>query len=67
MVIHSVDQGKLADVMILDLSKPSVLFLSILLDKLSSIQLDKYIVQWMNNWLTGWAQRITVNGLTSGW
>ncbi|GAB0185460.1 mitochondrial enolase superfamily member 1 [Grus japonensis] len=34
---------------------------------MSSIQLDKNIVRWVSNWLTGRAQRVTVNGVTSGW
>ncbi|KAK4829269.1 LOW QUALITY PROTEIN: hypothetical protein QYF61_002661 [Mycteria americana] len=37
----------------------------ILLDKMSSIKLDKSIICWVNNWLTGQAQR--VNRVTSGW
>ncbi|GAB0191988.1 mitochondrial enolase superfamily member 1 [Grus japonensis] len=37
------------------------------LDKMSSIQIDNFIMQWMNNWLTSWAQRVMVNGVTSGW
>ncbi|GAB0202528.1 mitochondrial enolase superfamily member 1 [Grus japonensis] len=40
---------------------------SILLDKMSSIQFDKNIVRWVSNWLTGQAQRVMVNGVTSGW
>ncbi|RMC05501.1 hypothetical protein DUI87_18694 [Hirundo rustica rustica] len=36
----------------------------ILLDKISSPQLDKHIMQGVSNCLTGWNQRITVNGLT---
>ncbi|GAB0184088.1 mitochondrial enolase superfamily member 1 [Grus japonensis] len=39
----------------------------ILLDKMSSIQFDKNIVRWVSNWLTGQAQRVMVNGVTSGW
>ncbi|KAK4822223.1 hypothetical protein QYF61_011864 [Mycteria americana] len=40
---------------------------SILLDKMSSIRLDKSIIHWMNYWLTGRAQRVIVNEVTSGW
>ena len=39
----------------------------ILLDKLSSTQLDKSIICWVSNWLRGQAQRVIVNGVTSGW
>ena len=39
----------------------------ILLDKMSSIQLNKNIIRWVSNWLTGRAQRVVVNGATSGW
>ena len=52
--------------MTLDLIKALILFFNILLDKLSSIQLDKYIVRCVKNWLTGWAQSVIVNGVTSG-
>lgn len=47
--------------------KLSTVFQSMLLDKMSSIHLDKYIVEWVNNGLMGEAQRIIVNGVTSDW
>jgi len=37
------------------------------MDKMSSTQLDKYTMQWVNNWLSALAQRVIVNGVTSGW
>ena len=37
----------------------------ILLNKMSSIQLNKNIIRWVSNWLMRRAQR--VNGATSGW
>ncbi|GAB0182329.1 mitochondrial enolase superfamily member 1 [Grus japonensis] len=40
---------------------------SILLDKMSSIQFDKNTVRWLSNWLTGQAEKVMVNGVTSGW
>lgn len=39
----------------------------ILPDKMSGIQLNKYIMQWVNNWLMDQAQKITANGVTSDW
>ncbi|GAB0181631.1 mitochondrial enolase superfamily member 1 [Grus japonensis] len=58
-VTHLVDQGKPVDVIFLDFSKAfDTVSHSILLDKMSSIQLDKNIVRWVSNWLTGRAQRV---------
>uniref|UniRef100_A0A8B9CR48 Reverse transcriptase domain-containing protein n=1 Tax=Anser brachyrhynchus TaxID=132585 RepID=A0A8B9CR48_9AVES len=34
---------------------------------MSSIQLNKNIIRWVSNWLAGRAQRVVVNGATSGW
>lgn len=34
---------------------------SILLDKMSSMQLDKNTTQWMKNWLAAQMQRVIVN------
>ncbi|GAB0184195.1 mitochondrial enolase superfamily member 1 [Grus japonensis] len=67
-VTHLVDQGKPVDVIFSDFSKAfNTVSHSILLDKMSSIQFDKNIVRWVSNWLTGQAQRVMVNGVTSGW
>ncbi|KAK4807129.1 hypothetical protein QYF61_018470 [Mycteria americana] len=53
-VTHLVDQGKPVDVGFLDFSKAfDTVSHSILLDKMSSIQLDKSIIRWVTNWLTG--------------
>ncbi|GAB0188372.1 mitochondrial enolase superfamily member 1 [Grus japonensis] len=61
-------QGKPVDVIFLDFSKAfDTVSHSILLDKMSSTQLDKNIVRWVSNWLMGQAQRVMVNGVTSGW
>lgn len=30
-------------------------------------QLEKSITRWVSNWLIGQAQRVIVNGVTSGW
>ncbi|KAK4811191.1 hypothetical protein QYF61_019822 [Mycteria americana] len=40
---------------------------SILLDKLSNWEMSRYMVRWVKNWLKGRAQRVVVNGDTSGW
>jgi len=67
-VTHLVDQGKPADVGFLDFSKAfDTVSHRILSDKLSSTQLCKSIIRLVSNWLVGQAQRIIVNGVTSGW
>uniref|UniRef100_A0A8B9EMY0 Reverse transcriptase domain-containing protein n=1 Tax=Anser cygnoides TaxID=8845 RepID=A0A8B9EMY0_ANSCY len=66
-ITHLVDQGKPADVIFLDFSKAfDTVSHGILLDKTSSIHLDKTIVRCVNNWLMGRAQRCVANGSTSG-
>uniref|UniRef100_A0A8B9ICY2 Reverse transcriptase domain-containing protein n=1 Tax=Anser brachyrhynchus TaxID=132585 RepID=A0A8B9ICY2_9AVES len=65
-ITHLVDQGKPADVIFLDYSKAGdTVSCRILLDKMSSIQLNKNITRWVKNWLTGRAQRVVVNGAAS--
>ena len=67
-VTHLVDQGKPVNVIFWGFSKAlNTVSHSILLDKMPSVQLDKHIPQWVSNWLMGRAQRVTVNGVTSGW
>ena len=67
-ITRMVDQGKPADVTFLDFSKAfDTVSHRILLDKMSSIQLNKNVIQWVSNWLTGRAQRVVVNGATCGW
>ena len=39
----------------------------ILLDKLSNCMMTRFMVHWVKNWLKGRAQRVVVNGATSGW
>lgn len=63
-VTHLVDQGKMWGFILAQLL---ILSHSILLDKMSSTQLHKSIVCWVSNWLMGQAQRVVVNGVTSGW
>jgi len=40
---------------------------SVLPDKLSGTPLDKSIICQVSNWLMGRAQKVIVNGVTSGW
>ena len=62
------DEGKAVAVEILDFSKAceSVPH-GILLDKLSSCGMSGFPVRWVKKWLDGRAQRVVVNGATSGW
>lgn len=61
-------QGKPVGVIFLDFSRTfDSVSHSILLDKMSNIQLDKFIMQCAKNWLVGQAQRVIVNGVASGW
>lgn len=65
-VILLADQRKPVDVVSLDFSRAFNTVSKSIVDKLSSTQLSKSIIHWMNNWLTGWAQRVTVNEVISG-
>lgn len=63
-----VDQGKAADVIFfLNFSKVFDIVSHSVLDKLSSTQVDKHIISWMNHWLMGKAPRVIVNGVTLDW
>ncbi|KAJ7411111.1 RNA-directed DNA polymerase from mobile element jockey-like protein [Willisornis vidua] len=67
-VPHLADQGKPVDIILLDFSKAfNTVSHRILLDKMSRTQLDKHIMWWVSNQLTGRAQRVTVNVVTSDW
>ncbi|KAK4821553.1 hypothetical protein QYF61_022018 [Mycteria americana] len=41
--------------------------LNFLLEKLAAHGLDRCTLCWVTNWLGGWAQRVVVNGVYSGW
>ncbi|PKU36917.1 rna-directed dna polymerase from mobile element jockey-like [Limosa lapponica baueri] len=61
-----VDEGKAVDVFFLDFSKAfHTVSHSILLDKLSSCEMSRYMVRWVKNCLNGKAQRVVVNGWCS--
>jgi len=63
-----VEEGKAVDVVFLDFSKAfDTVLHSILLDKLSNHDMCRVMAHWMRNWLKGRAQRIVLNGATSGW
>ncbi|KAK4806138.1 hypothetical protein QYF61_001061 [Mycteria americana] len=67
-VTRLVDEGKAVDVVFLDFSKAfDTVPQSILLDKLSNCGMSRFTVCWVKNWLEGRAQRVVVNGATSGW
>ncbi|GAB0207248.1 mitochondrial enolase superfamily member 1 [Grus japonensis] len=62
-----VDEGKVVDVVFLNFSKAfDTVPHSILLDKLSNCGTSGFTVHWVKNWLNGRAQRVVVNGATSG-
>lgn len=62
------DEGKAVDVVFLALYRAfdSVPH-SILLDKRSNCEMNRYIVCWVMNWLDVNAQRVVVSGSTSRW
>ena len=62
------DEQKAVDVVFLDFSKAfDTVPHSILLDKLSNCGMSGFTVCWVKNRLKGRAQRVVVNGATSGW
>ncbi|KAK4828139.1 hypothetical protein QYF61_023937 [Mycteria americana] len=67
MVTRLVDEGRVVDGVLLDFSKAfDTVPHSILLDKLSNCGMSGFTVRWVKNWLKGRAQRVVVNGATSG-
>ena len=65
---HLVDAGQPAHGIFLDFSKAfRTLSPRMLLDKVSSTQLDKHIGGWVSNWLRGQAARVAVTGVTPRW
>ncbi|PKU40252.1 rna-directed dna polymerase from mobile element jockey-like [Limosa lapponica baueri] len=66
-VTRLVGEGKAVDVVYLDFSKAFVMVShSILLEKLAAHGLDGHSLHCVK-WLEGWAQRVVVNGVKSGW
>ncbi|KAJ7408519.1 RNA-directed DNA polymerase from mobile element jockey-like [Pitangus sulphuratus] len=67
-VTCSVDEGKAADIIYLDISKVFVTTShSILLEKLATHGLDGCTLCWVKIWLDDQAQRVVVNGGKSTW
>jgi len=62
------DEGKAVNVVFLDFSKAfDTVPHSILLEKLSNCGMSRFMLRWVKNWLKDRAQRVAVNGATSGW
>jgi len=67
-VIYLADKGKKVDEVFLDFVKTfDTVLHSILLDKLSSCGMNRFMVCWVKNWLNSRTQRVVVNGATYGW
>ncbi|KAK4828553.1 hypothetical protein QYF61_027522 [Mycteria americana] len=45
----------------------NILHLKMVVWKLAAHGLDGCTLRWVKNWLDGWAQRVVVNGVYSGW
>ena len=62
------DEGKTVDAVFLDFSKAfDTVPHSTLLDKLTNYVTSGFTLCWVKNLLDGRAQRVVVNGATSGW
>ena len=63
-----VDGGRAVDVVYLDFSKAfDTVSHNILITKLRKCGIDEWTVRWVENWLTGRAQRVIIGGAESGW
>ncbi|PKU44429.1 rna-directed dna polymerase from mobile element jockey- hypothetical protein [Limosa lapponica baueri] len=60
-----VDEGKAAGVVYLDFSK--AFDTDILIGKLRKCGLDEWTVRWIENWLSGRAQRAVISGTEYSW
>ena len=57
-----VDERRAADDVYLDFSKVfDTAFLNIHIDKLRKCGIDEWTVRWIENWLTGRAQRVVIS------
>jgi len=63
-----VDERRAADDVYLDFSKVfDTAFLNIHIDKLRKCGIDEWTVRWIENWLSGVAQRVVISGTDSSW
>lgn len=63
-----VDGGRAVDVIYLDFSKAfDTVSHDILLAKLRKCGIDEWMARWVENWLTGQAQRVVIGRAESGW
>ncbi|GAB0182767.1 mitochondrial enolase superfamily member 1 [Grus japonensis] len=63
-----VDEGRAVDVVYLNFSKAfDTISHNILIDKLRKCGLDEWTVRWIENWLSGRAQRVVISGTESSW
>lgn len=67
-VTSLVDEGEVVSVIFLAFIKAfDTIRYSILLEKLSNCEINKFMLRWVMNCLNGQSQRILVNGATSVW
>ena len=60
--------GRAVDVIYLDFHKAfDTVSHNILIMKLRKFGIDEWTVRWVENWLTGQAQRVVISGAESGW
>ena len=63
-----VDKVKAVDIVNLDFSKViDAISHNISVMKLRKCGIDEWTVKWIENWLTGRAQRVVISGAESGW